>query len=123
MSWPVESPPALVTRLDDVPEGARPYYEPAPEGGWILRDMLDHIMSVHTPDCLKPVYQIRQYSHRRASFLKRHLVPEPARARLALYPERLADYQASGRADALHADLLYDPAGRLYDEFRDHWLA
>jgi hypothetical protein len=119
--WPSASPPAAVTDLDEVPSEARAYYEQAEGGGFVLRDILDHVTSVHTPDCLKPAYQIRQYSHRRASFLKRELVPAEWQGRLPRYPRTLAAYRAGPRSDALHADLLYAPSGVLWDEFREGW--
>lgn len=119
--WPSSTPPAAVSALEEVPAEARPYYEPAPGGGFVLRDILDHVASVHTPDCLKPVYQIRQYSHRRASFLKRDLVPDGWRERLPRYPDTISTYRAGPRSDALHADLLYAPSGELWDEFRERW--
>jgi hypothetical protein len=120
--WPQTCPPCWVADLAEVPPEARPYYQPAQTTGWILRDILDHIMSVNAPTLLRPVYQIRQFSHRRASFLKRALVPAIDRAFLPLYPERLEDYRQYNDADALHTDLLYGPSGMMYPEFRPLWL-
>ncbi len=123
MSWPAGVPPVFVLDPADVPEEARPYYETMLDGGFVLRDILDHVTSVHTPDCLKPVYQIRQYSHRRASFLKRDLLPAADLDRLPRYPGTLAEYRRSERSDALHADLLYAPSGELWEEFTALWAA
>lgn len=119
--WPSDSPPLHVAELSTVPEEARPYYEPAASGGFVLRDMLDHVSSVHTPECLKRVYQIRQYSHRRTSFLKRELLTGEQLALLPSYPDRLEDYRRRPEADALHTDLLYTPQGDLYEEFHALW--
>jgi hypothetical protein len=72
---PIDCPPCYVVDRVEVPQEARPYCQSRSGGGWILRDILDHLMSVNTPVRLRPVYEIRQYSHRRASVLKRNLVP------------------------------------------------
>ena len=121
--WPSQSPAAHVADLAAVPDEARSYYVPAETGGFVLRDILDHLASVHTPESLKPVYQIRQYSHRRTAFLKRHLVPAEHERRLPRYPQRVEEYRAREDADTLHADVLYSPAGDLYEEFQEQWAA
>jgi hypothetical protein len=121
--WPSESPPLHVADLSEVPEEARPYYQSAASGGFVLRDMLDHVSSVHTPECLKRVYQIRQYSHRRTAFLKRELLSPGELALLPSYPDRLEDYRRRPEADQLHTDLLYTPQGDLYEEFHALWRA
>jgi hypothetical protein len=120
--WPVDCPPCYVADPAELPPETRPYYQAGSGSGWILRDILDHLMSVNTPVQLRPVYEIRQYSHRRASFLKRNLVPDDSLPRLPLYPERLEDYRSQDAADALHSDLLYSPSGVIYPEFRQYWL-
>jgi hypothetical protein len=120
--WPTECPRCYVADPLEVPPETRPYYQAGRDGGWILRDILDHLMSVNTPVPLRPVYEIRQYSHRRASFLKRHLVPADSQPQLPLYPEGLEDYLGQDDADPLHADLLYRPKGTLYPEFWHFWL-
>ena len=80
--WPVDCPPCYVADPAELPPETRPYYQAGSGSGWILRDILDHLMSVNTPVQLRPVYEIRQYSHRRASFLKRNLVPDDSLPRL-----------------------------------------
>jgi hypothetical protein len=120
-TWPHDCPPCWIAEIGAVPSETHAYYEPSPRGGFVLRDMLDHITSVKTPVVLRPVYEIRQFSHRRASFLKRHLVPLAVRASLPHYPARLEAYKMWPTADALHADLLYDPSGALIAEFQDLW--
>jgi hypothetical protein len=120
--WPTDCPPCHVTDLVEVLPETRPYYQAGRGRGWVLRDILDHLMSVNTPLQLRPVYEIRQYSHRRASSLKHHLVPDNSRPQLPFYYERLADYRGQIDAAALHTDLLYSPEGILYPEFRHFWL-
>jgi hypothetical protein len=119
--WPQESPSCWIADTSMVSLEISTYYEPSRRGGFVLRDMLDHITSVKTPVALRAVYEIRQFSHRRASFLKRHLVPLEERDKLPRYPARLEVYRLDPAADALHADLLYDPAGALIAEFHDLW--
>jgi len=120
-TWPQDCPPCWIADIGTASLETQSYYEPAGLGGFVLRDMLDHITSVRTPVALRPVYEIRQFSHRRASFLKRHLVPLAAREKLPRYPARLGAYKMNPAADALHADLLYDPSGALMAEFQDLW--
>jgi hypothetical protein len=120
--WPQACSPCwIINNLTDLPVDTRPYYEPAHRSGWILRDILDHVMSINTLEPLQPAYQIRQYSHRRASFLRRPLMPPAEIALLPRYPER--DYRGCKDADALHTDLLYSPEGLMYPEFRQFWLS
>ena len=68
--WP-DTVPGSVAEPTEVPAACRPYYVQNAAGRWVLDDLLGHIKSVQTPQELVPVYQIRQYSHRRAAFLRR----------------------------------------------------
>ena len=119
--WPEASPPVSVSDPASVPEECRPYYVANGEGRWVLEDLLGHIKSVQTPAPLVPVYQIRQYSHRRAAFLRRELLAPSELAHLPHYPSRRDEYEKWPNADSVHYDLLYDPSGRLYDEFKPLW--
>jgi hypothetical protein len=119
--WPAGSPPCSVLDPVSVPEPCRAYYVANGRGRWILDDVLGHIRSVQTPPPLVPVYQIRQYSHRRAAFLRRDLLVLDELAHLPRYPQSRDEYQRWPNADAVRGDLLYDAAGRLYDEYGPLW--
>ncbi len=119
--WPKGSPPCSVQDLVSVPEECRPYFVPSGNGLWVLEDVLGHIKSVQTPQALVPVYQIRQYSHRRAAFLRRDLLAPDDLAHLPRYPQEREEYQTWPNADSVHLDLLYDASGRLYEEYKELW--
>jgi hypothetical protein len=117
-----ERSPWWMSEVSALPVRDRAFYEPSASGGFVLRDILNHLMSVDTPLALRPLYEIRQFSHRRASFLKRELIPEPIRTFYPSYPLRLNEYRHREEADALHGDLLY-LNGTLCPEFRHLWLS
>lgn len=121
--WPEVSPPCSIQDPASVPEPCRPYYVSNGSGRWVLEDVLGHIRSVQTPSQLVPVYRIRQYSHRRAAFLKRDQLSPEELAHLPRYPRKREDYQAWPNADSVRWDLLYDPSGQLYEEFHALWGA
>lgn len=119
--WPAGSPPCSILDPTSVPEQCRPYYVLNGGGRWILEDVLGHIKSVQTPPPLVSVYRIRQYSHRRAAFLRRDLLTPEELAHLPRYPHERENYRTWPNADSVHWDLLYDPSGRLYEEFWPLW--
>ncbi len=119
--WPADVPPCTVDELSTLPAECRPFYVRAPGGCWMLDDVLGHIKSVQTPSALLPVYRIRQYSHRRAAFLRRELARPEDLALLPRYPATREAYELWPDADSLRKELLYDVPGRLHAEFRALW--
>lgn len=118
--WP-ETVPCSVADPTEIPEACHPYYVRNAAGRWVLDDLLGHIKSVQTPPVLVPVYQIRQYSHRRAAFLRRDLLPPAELAHLPHYPDTRDAYERRPDADNLRAELLYDVPGRMHPELRKLW--
>lgn len=118
--WP-DTVPSSVPDPTEVPAACRPYYVQNAAGRWVLDDLLGHIKSVQTPQELVPVYQIRQYSHRRAAFLRRDLLPPAELAQLPRYPATRDAYERRPDADNLRAELLYDVPGRMHAEFQELW--
>ena len=73
--WHEIAPSCSAEEWAELPGPRQAYYVPNAQGRWVLDDLLGHIKSVQTPQTLLPAYQIRQYSHRRAAFLKREQLP------------------------------------------------
>lgn len=119
--WQEIAPSCSTEEWEALPEPVRAYYVRNAQGLWVLDDLLGHIKSVQTPQALLPAYQIRQYSHRRAAFLKREQLPSDELAHQPRYPGTRAEYARWPTADSLRAELLYDMAGRLQAEFRELW--
>ena len=119
--WHEIAPSCSAEEWAELPGPRQAYYVPNAQGRWVLDDLLGHIKSVQTPQELLPAYQIRQYSHRRAAFLKREQLPPDELAHQPRYPGTRAEYERWPNADSLRAELLYDMAGRLQAEFQEFW--